>query len=184
MLLSIGTPALHTTAEPLAMMSDCHRRIERALQVLVGFAAVHEPLNAERREQLAKTLRFFRETAPKHTADEEESLFPRLLSAGASDVWDRVNALEDDHARADGLHGTVDALGAAWLRDGQLNEEQSQQFARAIQELQTIYTAHIALEDGEVFPLAERLLSPEAKQQIGREMAARRGGTAWQPQQS
>jgi len=36
------------------------------------------PLTEETRAALESALRYFREAAPKHTADEEESLFPRM----------------------------------------------------------------------------------------------------------
>ena len=35
-------------------------------------------MTEETRVALESALRYFREAAPKHTADEEESLFPRL----------------------------------------------------------------------------------------------------------
>jgi pyridoxamine 5'-phosphate oxidase len=37
------------------------------------------------------------------------------------------------------------------------------------------YTDHIAIEEGVLFPLAERLLSPQQTEQIGQHMAERRG---------
>jgi hypothetical protein len=40
-------------------------------------------LNEEQRGAFEAALRYFREAAPKHTADEEESLFPRLRRIGA-----------------------------------------------------------------------------------------------------
>ena len=40
--------------------------------------AADRPLADDARNSLETALRYFREAAPKHTADEEESLFPRL----------------------------------------------------------------------------------------------------------
>jgi hypothetical protein len=47
----------------------------RALEVT---SVVDRPLTEETRAALETALRYFREAAPKHTADEEESRFPRL----------------------------------------------------------------------------------------------------------
>jgi hypothetical protein len=41
-------------------------------------------------------------------------------------------------------------------------------------QLRSIYEPHIACEDGELFPAAERVLTPADIAAIGREMAARR----------
>ena len=54
-------------------MSDCHRRIERFLTVLVRVAE-RGSLEGEARGAFEAALRYFRDAAPKHTADEEESL--------------------------------------------------------------------------------------------------------------
>jgi Hemerythrin HHE cation binding domain len=69
----------HEYSEPLGLLSDCHRRIEMFLVSLSAIAKVAgPPLNDEGRRALENALRYFREAAPKHTADEEQSLFPRL----------------------------------------------------------------------------------------------------------
>jgi hemerythrin-like domain-containing protein len=38
-----------------------------------------------------------------------------------------------------------------------------------------MYREHIALEDGEIFPLAARMMEKTEIEAVGREMAARRG---------
>jgi hemerythrin superfamily protein len=68
-------------------MSDCHRRIEMFLRVL-GAAAERKggTLAEDERRALDAALRYFREAAPKHNADEEQSLFPRLRLAHNAEV--------------------------------------------------------------------------------------------------
>ena len=69
----------HNFSDPTGLLSDCHRRIEMFLGTLERVASVIDrPLTEETRPALESALRYFREAAPKHTADEEESLFPRL----------------------------------------------------------------------------------------------------------
>ncbi len=69
----------HSFSDPTGLLSDCHRRIEMFLRSLQRVAGVIDrPLTDEVRAALDSALRYFRESAPKHTADEEESLFPRL----------------------------------------------------------------------------------------------------------
>ena len=76
MPVQIGAP-VHSFSDPTGLLSDCHRRIEMflgALQSAAPFLA--ESPNVETRASLAMASHYFREAAPKHNADEEESLSP------------------------------------------------------------------------------------------------------------
>jgi hemerythrin-like domain-containing protein len=162
------------------MLGDCHRRIERFLNVLVRVTehACGDALNDEQRGALETALRYFREAAPKHTADEEESLFPRLRRIENTDLralLARIESLEEEHVCADRNHGEVDSLGQLWLRDGRLLPEQSSRLLTVLTQLRALYRHHIATEDKEVFPAAAAALSAVDRDAIGREMASRRG---------
>ena len=73
----IGAKRESDFEDPIGMLGDCHRRIERFLNALFTIAtdAKGGPLTNEQQATLTTSLRYFREAAPKHTADEEESLF-------------------------------------------------------------------------------------------------------------
>jgi hemerythrin-like domain-containing protein len=139
-----------------------------------GGRALSEP----ERDALEAALKYFREAAPKHTEDEEDSLFPRLRAAadgGAEGVAKVILALQQDHERAAVLHTEAEGLGTRWLASGCLDAEQAQRFAQVTGELLEMYRSHIALEETEAFPAARRLLSEAELRGVGREMAARRG---------
>jgi hemerythrin-like domain-containing protein len=179
MAVQIGQKPEHSFSEPLGLLTDCHRRIERFLNVLVRVAGEVRgaEMNPEQKQAFASALQYFRDAAPKHTADEERSLFPRLRAAGgpeAEEALGHVDRLEADHLRADRFHHEVDELGCAWLRNGCLPKQSSDRLYTLTRKLQEIYRAHIELEDTHVFPLAARALSRDDQQAIGREMAARR----------
>lgn len=141
-------------------------------------AIIGAPLSSESRSALEAALRYFREAAPKHTADEEESLFPRLREMHDPELQVAIQALEPlehEHRRAEALHAEVDRLGRACLEHGLLSPEETGLFRQAVAELQSIYKEHIRIEDHIVFPVAGRVLSPAEKTAIAAEMAARRG---------
>jgi hemerythrin-like domain-containing protein len=180
MPILIGAKPESSFGDPIGLLTDCHRRIERFLSVLSGVATATGggPLNGEQSAALETALRYFREAAPRHTADEEESLFPRLRGKELPETQAalaRVDALEQDHARADERHAEVDRLGREWLASGQLPPAAAARLSRLLDELAELYRAHIAVEEGEVFPLAARSLSAAECQAMGGEMAARRG---------
>lgn len=168
----------HTFSDPTGLLSDCHRRIEMFLRVLEAVASVIDrPMTEETRVALESALRYFREAAPKHTADEEESLFPRLRQMHLPDIEaaiERLEPLEHDHLLAGSLHAVVEELGQRYLATKSLESTGVEAFRNAIASLVSVYKQHISIEDELVFPLAARLLSGNDKDAIADEMAARR----------
>ena len=180
MNLQIGEPSSPSFQQPLALLSDCHRRVERFLGLIARVAAEGRGgfLDRRQREALEAALRYFREAAPRHTADEEESLFPRLRALNspvAREIMARMVALERDHAEANPHHLAVEGLGTRWLAEGVLSEADIRALSRHIDHLVALYTVHIGIEDHVVFPAAGRLLEPTSLAEVGQEMAARRG---------
>jgi hemerythrin-like domain-containing protein len=180
MPITIGAKRESDFTDPIGMLGDCHRRIERFLNVLVVIAAQEKGgrLTEQHRTALATSLRYFREAAPKHTADEEESLFPRLRQlrhAGSHAILTRIEALEQDHECAGKVHDEVDRLGQLWLTMGHLSTKEAAQLSTLLDQLAKLYRSHIAIEDTEVFPFAASVLPPSDRESVGAEMATRRG---------
>lgn len=185
-MLQINAPREHTFAEPIGLLSDCHRRIKRFLEILLRVTKTlgTQELTPDARNALETSLRYFRDAAPIHTRDEEESLFPRLREAadenGAHAAQIRealvtVDRLEADHAIADVSHELVDKIGRKWLEQGQLSESEIEQLETELNMLREFYDAHIEVEDNQLFPLAAKVLDEPLLETIGHEMADRRG---------
>lgn len=180
MPVQIGAKQESGPDDPTGWLSDCHRRIERFLSVLVTVTeqATGGALTEPQRIAFENALRYFRDAAPKHTADEEESLFPRLRKIDAADLHDAldlVTGLEQDHRTAEAMHAEVDRLGVQWLTGGHWGDEQAARLAELLKGLTRMYAQHIDIEDNQVFPAAKRLLPDAERIAAGREMAARRG---------
>ena len=170
--------SVHNFSDPTALLSDCHRRIEMFMGSLEAAARVADhPLSNETAQALTTALRYFREAAPKHTADEEESLFPRLRQVHDPDIQSalsKLGELEEDHLRAATLHSEVERLGGLCLSKGSLSRADAERFRATVATLMSMYREHILVEDQLVFPVAARLLSQPDQMSIAREMAARR----------
>lgn len=168
----------HNFSDPTGLLSDCHRRIEMFLGALDAVAGVIDgPATEETRQALESALRYFAQAAPKHTADEEESLFPRLRQIQDPEVeagFSKLEQLEDEHRLAAPLHAEVDRLGAQYLSSGSLSSPDVADFRKAVASLASMYKQHITVEDSLVFPLAARMLSDAEKVAIAEEMAGRR----------
>jgi len=168
----------HDFSEPTGLLSDCHRRIEMFLGSLerVG-QVIDSPLTSDTRIALESALRYFHEAAPKHTQDEEESLFPRLRQIHSPEMKSALStlkALEDDHRHANSLHAEVHILGTQCLEKGCLPLREADRFRQALSDLASIYGEHIRIEDNVVFPAAKRALSQSQKAAISGEMSSRR----------
>lgn len=183
MPVTIGAKPESNFDDPMGMLSDCHRRIERFLGILIAVTdqARGNELSGNQRASFANALWYFQESAPKHTADEEESLFPRMRRAGAGEVLPvlrQIDALRRDHIRAEMNHQEVYRLGQIWLQQGRLEPAELSRLADLLQELREMYERHIAIEDYEVFPCAVQVLSKAEQLAVGMEMAKRRGVSA------
>lgn len=178
MLTQIGAKPESDFSEPLRMLSDCHKRIQYFLHDLVRLAEGAVQLDPAQRVALERALRYFRESGPGHTADEEESLFPRLRAINdgrLKEAFVKIEELEADHKRANESHSAVDAIGVHWLADGVISMEEAAHLKTQLRGLSELYEQHLAVEDAEIFPVAAVLLSADDKTGMGQEMARRRG---------
>jgi hemerythrin-like domain-containing protein len=180
MPISIGKAPESDYTNPLGLLSDCHRRIEHFLNLLVTVVsqAGGARLLGEERQALETALRYFHEAAPKHTSDEEQSLFPRLRALQnpqAQAAFSVLDRLEEDHYTADAAHQEIDSLCQKWLSDDSLTPESCKRLGDLLERLKVIYETHIAIEDAQIFPLARTLLKNSDQQAIALEMASRRG---------
>jgi len=177
MPVQIGANAHHFT-DPTGLLSDCHRRIEMFLRSLQAVAEViDQPPTEHVRRALESALRYFSQAAPKHTADEEESLFPRLRQMRNPEVvaaFSHLEKLEEEHRFAARLHETVERIATQYLSNGNLADGEIADFRRSVASLGTIFNQHISIEDELIFPMASRMLSPGEKQKVANEMAGRR----------
>jgi hemerythrin-like domain-containing protein len=166
--------------QPIEMLCDCHRRVEHFLDVQLRVAEMYQnlPLDEEARSAIENARNYFAESAPKHTADEEESLFPRLREVEnlSSDCQQAMKRLEDDHQHANQLHATIDAILYQWLgTEAALPVEAGATLIAHLKALRELYREHIRIEEQEVFPQASRALPMNKLWEVGKEMRIRRG---------
>jgi hemerythrin-like domain-containing protein len=176
MAIQIGAKLDSGFDDPIGMLIDCHRRIERFLHVLcmVADCARNRALTDEEVAVVQSSLQYFRTGGLRHTADEEESLFPRLRAKSIAGNFEEIGGLENDHRHANDLHATVDALYTAWIAADHLNSEDEQRLRSATEQLKHLYEEHIQIEEKTVFPRAAEMLDSQTITAIGQEIQARR----------
>jgi hypothetical protein len=160
---------------PLEMLAACHLRIElqcTTLQRLALHLLTHGS-DAQAQSAAGGLKRYFDISALDHHADEEVDLFPALIEsmAGSDAVCLRemIAALSAEHRELENrwqrlrvvlqqvAHGMPAALDADEVHD-----------------FVGLYQRHIAREQAELLPMAERLLSADELDRVGVAMRVRR----------
>src|ERR1035437_1580365 len=176
MAIQIGAKPDAGFDDPLGMLKDCHRRIERFLHILcvVVDRARGRALTEEEAAAVESALQYFRAGGRRHTADEEESLFPRLRRGLTAASFEELGGLESDHCDANELHDALDTLYSAWIASGRLSHEDDQRLLAATKRLKHLYEKHIQVEEKIVFPRAAQVLDGQTIAAIGQEFRERR----------
>ena len=152
---------------------DCHERIRRftALAVKLGEPA---PV-AEVAEAATAVHRYFTIALPLHSADEEESLAPRLVAA-APELGELLHNMTEQHVP---IHQTVADLVPLWQRVIAEPERQPELMGRLRAPaafLRELFEHHLQPEEEVIFPSLSARLSPQQQAEILQEMRGRRGG--------
>ena len=162
---------------PLAMLSACHRRIERRLEQLghvVDRLADPDPSrHAEAHWVLEDVRRHFATSGNHHTDDEELTLFPMLREVEDPALQELLDVLETDHRVIDAMHVELDVL--ADRLQTRITPEDLDALRALASDLKVHYERHIRQEDEHILPKAASLLTPEQLDKLGFEMRRRRG---------
>lgn len=175
MAIQIGAEPDSGFDDPIGMLVDCHRRVEDFLGILcvVAERARNRELTDDEKGAVQSALRYFKIGGQRHTADEEESLFPRLRGK-PNPAIDAIAGLQSDHRRANRLHDSIENLYLAWISGGKLATEETERLLSQTGELKELYSTHILMEESVVFPYAAKVLDSEVISRIGAEFKMRR----------
>lgn len=171
--------------EPLVLWLACHERVLRFCALLERLRRHVEQRGAddEAATSARSIRRYFNEAAPRHHADEEVDLFPRLLRR----LDERPDVLSPDasartRAALDALTAEHRANEVLWSAlDAALEQIEQRKAARLdadqVAAFGRTYRGHIEVEEGIVLSAMKRALAASDWAAIGRAMAARRGLT-------
>jgi hemerythrin-like domain-containing protein len=152
----------------LAILEREHRQIERVLGGLrrwIAFEATEDP---DARGTLDRFVRFLREFADHaHHGKEEGVLFETLRRHGALPDCGPINLYLREHAEGREI---VRGLASYVSRPGPISDDR-EEIEDLVQRLMALYGAHIAREDGELFPAISDVLSDDALADVDRRFA-------------
>lgn len=147
------------TARALDVIRDEHRALAGMLTALRTLVRDVAAGRAEPDFALLRAIVFYVHAFPEklHHPKESGLLFRALRDRGAAAAT-TLDRLDDEHLRGE---ASVMRLAMALLEYEQLGESRRAAFADAVEAYVDGYLRHMELEEREVLPLAERLLTDE-----------------------
>lgn len=157
--------------DPIGLLRACHERIISHCDILERLAEHLSQVGAdpEAQQAAARIRRYFEISGPAHHADEEVQLFPWLLAqAKFPDILrSSVANLAAQHRQLEAAWQTL-AADLVQVEAGQVPH------LLLVEPFVSMNRAHVALENGEIFPIAEKLLDLSTMRSLGMAMATRR----------
>lgn len=162
-----------TLDTPIEHLSACHRRIEERLRTLERAVPELRSRTVEALAAIQAVFWFFDSSGVHHTADEEESFFPRIADRTSNEEREYLNRLESEHAQVESLY--VQCKDRITRLDGPPSVADEAEIAACAREFCARYRAHIASEETSFPAIAARALTADDLIAISKEMKQRRG---------
>lgn len=159
----------HTT---IRIIRDEHSALSAMLRSIVLLLAQHRRQGTLPDFAALRAMLFYVDEFPekRHHRKESELLFPKMRARTpiSRELLDR---LDDDHARGERKIREVEH---ALLGFEMMGEARRQAFEQAVERYVDFYLAHMAMEEREILPLAEKVLTDEDWSELDRAFSANR----------
>ncbi|MBS0452288.1 MAG: hemerythrin domain-containing protein [Proteobacteria bacterium] len=162
--------------ETIRIIRDEHAALAAMLRSILLLLAEHRRARTMPNFESLRAMLFYVDEFPekRHHRKESELLFPKLRARTpmSRELLDR---LDDDHERGERKIRNVEH---ALLAFEMLGESRRDEFETAMERYVDFYLAHMALEEREILPLAERVLTEEDWANLDSSFRANRDGLA------
>lgn len=146
--------------DPVVVLMNEHRLIERVLGSLVTFGAVSDPHQPDVRQRLGEYVAFFRDFADRHHhGKEEDKLFEAMGSSGFPTTEGPIAVMLHEHELG---RAHTQALAEIAAGTGPLSEVEQHELSLHSSSYGNLLKAHIGKEDAILFPLSTRVLPGHA----------------------
>ncbi|MEV4756996.1 hemerythrin domain-containing protein [Micromonospora sp. NPDC049559] len=144
-------------------MYMAHAMLRREFSLLPQLVRSVAPGDANRAEAVAAHADLICHLLHRHHEGEDLLLWPRLHERGGAEAEAIVPTMEMQHAAIEEAHAEVVRLLPGWRATGQGGDELAEVFER----LYDVLAEHMALEEREILPLAERHVTAAEWKQLG-----------------
>jgi len=160
------------THPAIQVIRDEHHALAAMLRSMLLLLKQHKRENSSPDFSVLRAMLFYVDEFPekRHHRKESELLFPRLR-ARTPLSRELLDQLDSDHA---GGERRIRNVEHALLGYEMLGEPRREAFERVLDEYVDFYLAHMALEERELLPLAEKVLTADDWEDLDRAFAANR----------
>ncbi|MEU7614216.1 hemerythrin domain-containing protein [Micromonospora sp. NPDC049204] len=144
-------------------MYMAHTVFRREFGLLPQLVRDVRPGDVGRAEVVGAHAEMLCHTLHLHHEGEDLLLWPRLLARGGAEAAAIVPTMEAQHHAIEEAHAAVVALLPGWRRTGHGGDH----LADAFEHLRTALTEHMAMEESEILPLAERHVTAAEWMELG-----------------
>lgn len=149
---------------PTEMLEEEHRVIQRVVGTMAVLAEELETAHEVEGETLRGIVEFMRTFADKcHHGKEETHLFPLLEKKGVPVRGCPVGALNAEHQTGRALVTKLAAAAESYASDG---PSTTKTLTETLHALTQLYPGHIWKEDYLLFPMTNKILSPEEQKEL------------------
>jgi iron-sulfur cluster repair protein YtfE (RIC family) len=173
MLVKIGSR--REPGDLVDALVECHGRI-RSFAGLARRLAAAETLAAEEaREAAGRVHRYFSDALPRHVADEDLSIEPRLRGRDAA-VDAALDRMRREHREHEAPLGRLIGLCARIAADPAVLGEVREELAGLSADLERAFLDHVGVEEAVVFPALRTMCTAAERDAILAELRDRRAG--------
>jgi hemerythrin-like domain-containing protein len=150
--------------KPTEILEEEHRVIQKVVGVIAVLAEEVESGRDVKPETFQEVVEFMRTFADKcHHGKEETHLFPMLVKKGVPVRGCPMGILITEHQRGRAL---VSELATASEKYAAGDTSSRKALLQTLQNLRTLYPDHIWKEDYLLFPMTDKILSPEEQKDL------------------
>lgn len=155
--------------DPIAVLMEEHRAIEKVLRAVQGCAAVLEAGGDVPREDIVDFAEFIGGFADgRHHGKEEDLLFAALTAHGMPAEVGPIAVMMAEHGAARRLAGILRGAGT---RTGPLDVAEREQIVDALRGYTELLTAHIWKEENVLYPMARQYLNETVMTELSTQFA-------------
>ena len=168
------TPAQPKSDDAVALLLGCHQRIRHFTGVAAKLAHAQGATPDEIATAAAGVHRYYSVSLPLHEADEEKTLQPRLAAVADDRVNHALLAMGDQHQAIEELMERLLPLLVMVKNNPDTLHAAGGEMCSITRALEDMFRAHLQMEEEVIFPAIRNLLPESARQEMLREMQARR----------
>ena len=156
------------------LLLGCHQRIRHFTGVAAKLAHAQGASPDEVREAAASVHRYYSVSLPLHEADEDLTLHPHLSSVADERLRHGLLAMADQHQAIDELIERLLPILMLVRNNPSVIGDVGGELCSIAKALDEVFCGHLQMEEEVIFPAIRSVLPESVREEILREMRARR----------